>query len=198
MKLSAIEATANEAGFAGYAAYPPIVKEVRIEGYLHEMSNIEHSRDIGRPFDLFGEHYVVFGDTFCKNNKGDFVGVANNTVAHVPLPAYPRLTNYLESEENGMVKLFVPLTEEEKGFEKSPEGGRVCLWMFGGVVEMQDGTGRVWYDKSIERNQVMEYVGKLGHLLGARYESFQGETVPRQASCLTSILWQANTDSELI
>lgn len=149
---------------SGYAAFPPAVNEAKIEGYLHEMSNIEHSRDIGRPFDLQGDHYVVFGDTFCKNKAGDFVGVANNTVAHVPLPAYPCLTNYLEYEENEMVKLFVPLTEDEKEFEKQPGGGRVCLWMFGGVVEMEDGTGRVWYDKSIDRNHAMEYVGELGHL----------------------------------
>ncbi len=133
---SAKVATGEDAGFAGYATFPPVVNEAKIEGYLHEMSNIEHSRDIGRPFDLQGEHYVVFGDTFCKNKAGDFVGVANNTVAHVPLPAYPCLTNYLEYEENEMVKLFVPLTEDEKEFEKQPGGCRVCLWMFGGVVEM--------------------------------------------------------------
>jgi hypothetical protein len=162
------------------------------------MSNIEHSRDIGRPFDLFGEHYVIFGDTFCKNSKGDFVGVANNTVAHVPLPAYPRRTNYLESEENGMVKLFVPLTEEEKKFEKAAEGGRVCLWMFGGVVEMDDGTGRVWYDKSIERNQVMEYIGELCRLLEPLYHSFTGEPSFQITSCLTSILQQVDINLEFI
>ena len=70
-----------------------------------------------------------------------------------------------------MVKLFVSLTEEEKKFEKTPEGGRVCLWMFGGVVEMEDGTGRVWYDKSIIRNQAPEYIGEFGCLHESLHES---------------------------
>lgn len=126
------EEAGDDVEFAGYAAFPPVVEEAKIQGYLHEMSNIEHSRDIGRSFELSGQRYYIFGDTFCKNKKGDFVGLANNTVAHVPLPAHPCLTSYLEYEENEMVKLFVPLTEEEEAFEECNEGSRVVLWMFGG------------------------------------------------------------------
>lgn len=173
--MTAKESPDNVTGFPGYAAYPPVVESCTIEGYLHELSNIEHSRDIGRPFSLFGEHYVLFGDTFCKNKAGDFVGVANNTAAQVPLPAWPLLTKYLEYEENEMVKPFIPLTEGEKEFEKMPGGGRVCLWTFGGVVEMEDGTGRVWYDKSVERNQVMEYVGECAVVFASRVRHNLGQ-----------------------
>lgn len=38
--------------------------------------------------------------------------------------------------------------------------GRVALWVFGGVIEMEDGTGRLWYQKSIDHfNGFVEYIG---------------------------------------
>lgn len=47
-----------------------------------------------------------------------------------------------------MVKPFVPLNIDEEKWEKNG-CGFVKLWGFGGVVELEDGTGRIWYQKSI-------------------------------------------------
>lgn len=143
----------------GFAAYPPKVEHTEILGYVEEANGIFHSRDIGRSFELFGKVYLKFGDTFCNDGKGEFVGLANNTVAIVEDPSQPLKSKYLEVEENGFVKPFIQLTAEEKQLEQQ-ELGRVVLWAFGGVVEMEDGTGCLWYQKSIDHGcGNMEYIG---------------------------------------
>ncbi|CAD6592752.1 MAG: hypothetical protein ASARMPREDX12_006434 [Alectoria sarmentosa] len=143
----------------GFAAYPPKVKHIEVSGYVEEANGIFHSRDIGRSFELFGIVYLVFGDTFCNNSKGDFVGLANNTVAIIEDKGQPLKSKYLEIEESGFIKPFLPLTPEEQQFEKN-KMGRVVLWAFGGVVEMEDGTGCLWYQKSIDHGMGnAEYIG---------------------------------------
>ncbi|KAF6220757.1 hypothetical protein HO133_003191 [Letharia lupina] len=139
----------------GFAAYPPKVKHTEILGYVEEVNGIFHSRDIGRGFELFGNVYLEFGDTFCNDSNGEFVGLANNTVAIIEDTNQPLKSKYLEVEENGFIKPFIPLTFEEQQLE-----GRVVLWAFGGVVEMKDGTGRLWYQKSIDHGSGnLEYFG---------------------------------------
>ena len=143
---------------AGYAAYPLRVLRMKILGYIKDVNDISYSRDIGRPFHLFGNTYLYFGDTFCKNANGDFVGCMNNTVAIVPDKKQPLATSYLEIEEDGMVRPFIPLNEEEVNFEKSGKG-QIKLWAFGGVVQIDDVTGVTWYQKSIYREGHSEYLG---------------------------------------
>ena len=142
-----------------FAAYPPRVEQAKILGYVEESSGIFHSRDIARGFQLFGNTYLMFGDTFCNNSNGEFVGLANNTVAIIEDTNDPLKSKYLEVEENGFIKPFIPLSAEEERLED--EGlGRVVLWAFGGVVEMDDGTGRLWYQKSIDHGcGSLEYCG---------------------------------------
>ena len=143
----------------GFAAYPPKVEQIEILGYIQEVNGIFHSRDIGRSFELFGKVYLKFGDTFCKNSNGEFVGLANNTVAIIEDLDQPLKSKYLEVEENGFIKPFIELTAEEKQLEDQIMG-RVVLWAFGGVVEMQDGTGRLWYQKNIDHGcGNVEYIG---------------------------------------
>ena len=141
--------TLNMANKQGFAAYPPTVESNKILGYVEEVNGIFHSRDIGRSFELFGNVYLKFGDTFCNNSNGEFVGLANNTVAIIEDTSQPLKSQYLEVEENGFIEPFIQLTYEEQKFEEKKEG-RVVLWAFGGVVEMEDGTGRLWYQKSID------------------------------------------------
>lgn len=139
----------------GFAAYPPTVEGVKILGYVEEVSGIFHSRDIARSFELFGNVYLKFGDTFCIDNKGEFVGLASNTVAVIQDKTQPLRTKYLGVEENGFIKPFIQLTPEEQQYE-----GRVVLWAFGGVIKMDDGSGRVWYQKSIDHGLGnLEYCG---------------------------------------
>ncbi|KAM0798070.1 hypothetical protein BDR22DRAFT_891591 [Usnea florida] len=133
----------------GHAAYPPKVEQVETLGYISEVSDIFHSRDIGRSFELFGHVYLIFGDTFCNDGDGNFVGLANNTVAIIQNSDQPLKSKYLETEENGFIKPFIPMTPEEQQLEAEKKG-RVVLWAFGGVVEMKDGSGRLWYQKSVD------------------------------------------------
>ena len=139
----------------GFAAYPPKVEQIAILGYVEETNDIFHSRDIGRGFQLFGNIYLMFGDTFCNDSNGDFVGLVSNTVALVPCVEQPLQSKYLEVEENGRIKELIQLTAKEQQLE-----GRVVLWSFGGVVEMKDDTGCLWYQKSIDHGYGnLEYFG---------------------------------------
>ena len=148
------------------AAYPPKVETSEILGYVEETNGIFHSRDIGRSFTLAGSTYLVFGDTFCNNANSEFVGLASNTIAVVDQDGerdrdgQPLKSRYMEiDEETGLVKPFIPLTAEEKKMEDEKRG-RVTLWAFGGVVELDDGSGRLWYQKNIDHgNGNLEYCG---------------------------------------
>ena len=143
----------------GFAAYPPKVKQMNTLGYVEEDNGIFHSRDIGRSFELFGKVYLKFGDTFCFNISGDFVGLADNTVAIIEDTDQPLTSKYLEAETDGYIKPFIQLTSEEVQLEENRQD-RVVLWAFGGVVEMQDGTGRLWYQKSIDHGcGNLDYIG---------------------------------------
>ena len=135
----------------GFAAYPPRVEKSVIMGYVTETNGIFHSRDIGRSFGFAGKIYLQFGDTFCHNSDGEFVGIANNTVAVIEEDkTLPFKSRYIEVEDNGFIKPFIQLTDGEAQYERdSNHHHRVVLWSFGGVVQAGDGGGRVWYQKNI-------------------------------------------------
>ena len=147
---------ANEEGFA---AYPPKVEQTEILGYVEDVDGIFRSRDIGRSFELFGNVYLKFGDTFCNDGDGDFIGLSNNTLAIIEDIKKPLKSKYLNVFEHGLIQPFINTTYAEKQLEDRKEG-RVVLWAFGGVIEMKDGTGRLWYQKSIDRSDGNpEYIG---------------------------------------
>ena len=115
------------------------MSKFEVLGYITDVNEIGYSRDIGRSFTLSGKNFYIFGDTFCKDSAGEFVGLVNNTIALVPDANAPCVSKYLGFNDDDTVKCFVPLTVEEKSWQKST-GGRVTLWGFGGAVELENGT----------------------------------------------------------
>lgn len=150
---------ADPAGASGFAAYPPVVKKVEILGYVEDTSGIFHSRDIGVSFQLFGRTYLIFGDTFCKNSRDEFTGLQSNTAAIVEDANQPTKSKYLETDPDGKIKAFIPMSEAEKQLVSSGKAKRVALWPFSGSVELDDGTGRVWYSKLVNRGAGDVYAG---------------------------------------
>ena len=143
----------------GFAAYPPKAEHIDILGYMQEDSGIFHSRDIGRSFELDGKVYLLFGDTFCKNGRGDFLGLTNNTIAVVDDRDRPLRTRCIAVEWDGLVKPFLPYLPG-KEWPPLDQNERVVLWAFGGVAEMRDGSGLLWYQKSIDHGGGnLDYVG---------------------------------------
>lgn len=125
------------------ACYPPSVESVEILGYVKDFNNIGYSRDIGRSSILGGYPYFVFGDTFNKNNKDQFVGLSTNTAAFVPDRGDPLRTEYMDIQENGKVNEFIPLNESERGLTE--KNVRVMLWAFGGIAETVPNVGWTYY-----------------------------------------------------
>lgn len=133
--------------------------EVEVLGYVQDQNRVGYSRDIGRSSIFAGRCYYIFGDTFCKNDQGLFVGVSCNTVAVMPNISHPLETRYLDIKQNGIVKEFLALNEEELDLEKE-KGSRIILWAFGGIVESRPGVGWVWYQKSeIRPDNTHHYYG---------------------------------------
>lgn len=140
------------------ARYPPVVEMIKTLGYIRDRNGIGYSRDIGRSSCFAGRLYYFFGDTFCKNAEGLFVGVSDNTVALIPDPGYPLQTEYLSIQEDGLVKTLLRLTDHERSLKEA--GMRVVLWGFGGIVETSQGVGWIWYQKAlIDSHSLQHYQG---------------------------------------
>ena len=129
------------------AVYPPVVESTEILGYIKDTNGISYSRDIGRSSHIGGRVYYTFGDTFCKDKSGKFVGLQNNTAAIVVDRTKPLESTYLSIQEDGTVDALVPLTEAEILLTHNKDK-RVTLWAFGGIVETSPGTGWTWFEKS--------------------------------------------------
>ena len=112
------------------------------------MNGIGYSRDIGRSSIIGNRAYVQFGDTFCKNHAGEFLGIVNHTCALIPRDGQPTDTQYQKFTSDGRVRQFIPLTDQEESCEDagSPPG-RTTLWSFGGIAEDQPGLGWTWFEK---------------------------------------------------
>lgn len=96
---------------------------------FHQVCNRKITRDIGRPCHIGGNTYYAFGDTFCHDAHGEFVGVTNNTIALCPDPrGDPTRSEYLEGSVRA--RAFVPHTK-----------GEVSLALFLGVVTDVGGLG---------------------------------------------------------
>lgn len=130
------------------ALYPPVAESHPApSGYIQDYTRIGYSRDIGRSSQFGGHTYYVFGDTFCKDRQGTFVGITSNTVAIMPDREHPLESQYLAIKPDGMVEPLLPLNEDEILLEKS--GVRIVLWAFGGIVETNPGVGWTWYQKTV-------------------------------------------------
>ena len=127
------------------AKWPPVLtKSPEVLGYLKDVNQIGYSRDIGRSFTLSGNVYHMYGDTFCKNKDGKFVGVVCNTISKVVDNARPLESSYLEINNDGVVQPLLQLNQAEKDLQKNNPDQRVVLWSFGGVVEIESGVGLMW------------------------------------------------------
>ena len=135
----------------GPAIYPPILESMEVLGYIKDKNGIGYSRDIGRSNIIHDEVYFIFGDTFCKNSAGDFVGITSNTTAYVENRAKCLESEYMEISDKGMVKAFVPFDEKELRFEKDNESVRLVFRMYGGAVDV-GAVGVVWFQELIEHD----------------------------------------------
>ena len=128
----------------------PKFADPEILGYLTDINGIGYSRDIGRSFTLGGNAYHIFGDTFCKDSTGEFVGLVSNSVSMVVDKNKPLESSYLCIKDNGMVEPLLPLNEKEIKLQKEHPEQRVTLWCFSGVVEVIPGIGLMWSFKTLE------------------------------------------------
>jgi hypothetical protein len=98
--------------------------------------------------------YIQYGDTFCFNKKGDFVGLACNTLAEVEDPKHkPTECTYKRLAANELVEQFVPFIDKEAEWNKHNDrdnGGRLWIWVFNGPTETEPGKGYVVYQKGID------------------------------------------------
>lgn len=125
------------------AAYPPKLLNAQILGYITDTNGIKYSRDIGCSFLFNGVQYFMFGDTFCFDKDGHFVGITSNTIAEVGIQN-PLQPGYWSFEPDGLVQPLIPLNGWEEHKEKT-EGIRTAHWCFGGIAEVQPGMGWIFY-----------------------------------------------------
>ncbi|KAJ4302669.1 hypothetical protein N0V90_001558 [Kalmusia sp. IMI 367209] len=134
-------------------AWPPkLTCAPQILGEVTDLSARNYPRDLGRSVSLGGKTYYMFGDTFCFNSSGDFLGVTNNSIGLLPDLSAPTKSQYLCPEAK--VPEFVPYTSEEKEFcdreENKNENIRLVNWAFGGIIEIPGCGGRegwLFYDQ---------------------------------------------------
>jgi hypothetical protein len=125
--------------------WPPVLSAPPLVlGEVKDVSQRPYPRDMGRSVQLGGHVYYMFGDTFCFNSSGDFVGVTNNSIALIPSLDDPTTSQWLTPETK--VPEFVPLSDEEREFGKihgdRGENKRFVNWAFGGIIEVPGGDGR--------------------------------------------------------
>lgn len=136
----------SQEGHSLWLEHGPEVENVDILGYVDAPGHPFYSRDIGRSFSLDGRIYFMYGDTFCND-----AGISSNTYQVVPHISRPTDAYYLTRDANGYVYPLIKLDGEELDFLNQPEnaGKRIAFWCFGGVVEIANGVGWMWYQKHI-------------------------------------------------
>lgn len=126
-------------------AWPPkLTCPPHLLGEVKDISGRQYPRDIGRSIELGGHIYYVFGDTFCFDDGGEFLGVTNNSIALVPDPNHPTRSQYLQPDAK--VPEFVPHLSEEREFcqkgENLRDNRRIVTWSFGGIIETHGSGGK--------------------------------------------------------
>ncbi|KAJ8606573.1 hypothetical protein MRB53_040873 [Persea americana] len=134
-----------------HIAWPPKAV-LTTQGYVKECAP---KHDAARRCGEADEHYYIFGDTFCMDNKGECIGLTNNTIALIPDITRPLESKFLGENKNGtpgLVSEFLPFTKEEVEFnEKNMPDRRVVLWSFGGLVEDAHGAGVGWIPAEVSQ-----------------------------------------------
>lgn len=198
----------------GSAIYPPILEDLEILGYIKDKNGIGYPRDIGRSAIIHDEVFFIFGDTFCNNAAGEFVGITSNTIAYVEDRAKPLESQYGEIFSDGMVKAFVPISTKERESEWKRTGSRTIFRMFGGVVDIGV-VGVVWFQKLIKWEDGREEYRGVGQARLSLYSDCNiiverlpallfGPNEPRIGSFSTLIhegriyLWGDRPDGEII
>ena len=120
----------------GPAIYPPTLERLEILGYIKDKNGIDYPRTIGRSTCIHNEVYYIFGDTICKDASGNSVGTISNTIAYVEDRRKCLDSEYKEILDDGKVKPFIPLDEQEVLFEKEHQGARIVFRIFGGAVDV--------------------------------------------------------------
>lgn len=142
-RLKMEKSDAPECGNIPRAVYPPAAESYTRFGYLKDTNNFEYGRENGRCFTLGGRTYLIWGDSWVKDDDVSYEHIALNSVALVRDESKPFESSYQSYQENGIVNPLLTVTEAETGFTR---GFRICLWSFGGVVEMSPGEGLMWYE----------------------------------------------------
>ena len=198
----------------GPALYPPVLENVEVLGYIKDKNGIDYARDVGCSTTIHDEVYFIFGDTLCKDAAGKSVGSTSNTIAYVEDRAKFLESAYGEIADNGMVKAFVPLDEQEIQFEKDNQNARIVFRMFGGAVDVGV-VGVVWFQNLIQyANGEEDYrgVGQArlttysdGRIVVQRLKALLfGPDEPRMGSFSTLLyggyvyLWSHRPDGQII
>lgn len=127
------------------ACWPPVLTtEPQVLGYLTDINRRRYSRDVGRSFSLGGKIYHNFGDTFCYNAAGSYVGLQHNTASMILDRYKPTESSYQAIREDGLVEPLLRLTREEEQLQVDNPSQRVVLWAFGSVLEVTYGVGVIW------------------------------------------------------
>lgn len=132
---------------------PKLIESPYVLGEITEVSGRKYPRDFGRSIQLGGRTYYMFGDTFCFDDAGEFVGVTNNSISLVPDVLNPTKSQF--QTPHAKVPEFVPFTDDEREFCEKPackeENRRVVNWAFGGLIEIPGSDRReawMYYDQA--------------------------------------------------
>ena len=145
----------------GPAIYPPALEKLEILGYVKDKNGIGYPRTIGRSTTMHNEVYYIFGNTICKDTSGNYVGTTSNTIAYVEDRGKCLDSEYREILDDGKVKAFIPLDEQEILFEKEHPGARIVFRMFGGAVDITI-FSVVWFQYVIEHAEGEEEYRGVG------------------------------------
>jgi hypothetical protein len=127
----------------------PMLPLTKSDNTLPIASGNSYPRDIGRSSELGGRVFFQFGDTFCHNSDGKFIGLTNNTAALLLDKSNPALTKYAGSTEERIPDFIKLLNDEQNG---SGSLGH-SIWSFSDTVEYQKQDhyvdGWTWYQMRI-------------------------------------------------
>ncbi|KAG4432004.1 hypothetical protein IFR05_012510 [Cadophora sp. M221] len=123
-------------------AWPPKIVHETPMGIHRDGTGNRYPRDIGRSTMLSnGDIIFQFGDTFMHNERGNPIGLANNTYSVATDTKNPALSLYrcTGPQGNAPVQPFIPLSlsEVQQGMK---------AWAFGGIVEDV-------YDREIDKRE---------------------------------------------
>ena len=115
------------------------------------MNGCAYSRDIGRSSVISNRAFFQFGDTFCKDLLGNYVGVTSHTCSRLCWVGNPEVSEYINIDPDGKVASFIPLTTQELALDQqhADQKERITLWSFGGIAEdgPMSGRGWCWFEK---------------------------------------------------